>query len=238
MSDGGVWTKIWPDSVPDSVGTPEAKITAITGSGITHTYDDFVAFEFLTDGTMTVTESGYADILVISGGGGGNAGAWDGSVGRVIFGMHYLDSGSLSVTVGSGGPANTAGAFGESVLGILKTGFAGAFDTYDPAGFTSSITGSSVTYCLGGKDSPRANRGDSGRSTGVAGGSGVVIVKVKASNAANVDKSGWTEVTEAMQAAAAKKREVESKAQAKKSALQAKNEELSGATQTDIEETE
>ena len=74
-------------------------------------------------------------------------------------------------------------------------------------------------------------------STGIggAGGSGVVIVKVKASNAVNVDKSGWTEVTALMLAAAEKKRELERKAKQAAIVLEKKNEELSGATQMDIE---
>ena len=46
-----------------------------------------------------------------------------------------------------------------------------------------------------------------GEKAGAFGGSGVIIVKVKASNAANVDKSGWTEVTALMLAEAEKKRE-------------------------------
>ena len=81
--------------------------------------------------------------------------------------------------------------------------------------------------------------GGGGSSTnagvGGAGGSGVVIIKVLASNASNVDKSGWTEVTALMLAKAEKKREVERKAQQAARVLEAKNEELSGATQMDIE---
>ena len=66
-ADDGVWVKVWPEYV----GTPEAKITAITGSGITHTYGDFVAFEFLTSGSLTCTEGLVPEVLVIGGGGGG-----------------------------------------------------------------------------------------------------------------------------------------------------------------------
>jgi hypothetical protein len=71
--------------------------------------------------------------------------------------------------------------------------------------------------------------------SGEQGGSGVVIIKVKASNAANVDKSGWTEVTALMLAEAKKKRELERKAEQLTRVLEEKNEELSGATQMDIE---
>ena len=51
----------------------------------------------------------------------------------------------------------------------------------------------------------------------------------------NVDKSGWTEVTALMLAEAKKKRELERKAQQAAKVLEKKNEELSGATQMDIE---
>ena len=62
-----------------------------------------------------------------------------------------------------------------------------------------------------------------------------MILKVKASNAANVDKSGWTEVTAVMLAAAEKKRKAERKKLEAARVLEKKNEELSGATQMDIE---
>ena len=69
------------------------------------------------------------------------------------------------------------------------------------------------------------------------GGSGVVVVKVLATNASSVDTTGWIEVTAAMLAAAEKKRKAEAKKLEKKLALEAKSEELSGQTnKTDIKE--
>ena len=81
-------------------------------------------------------------------------------------------------------------------------------------------------WCLGGSggggnagnpagagDSNTGSGGGAGSVTSGAGGSGVVIIKVLASNAASVDKSGWTEVTALMLAEAKKKRELERKAQ-------------------------
>ena len=73
-ADDGVWVKVWPDSV----GTPEATITAITGAGVTHTYGDFVAFEFLTSGSLTCTEGLLDEALIVGGGGGGGGGYYAG----------------------------------------------------------------------------------------------------------------------------------------------------------------
>ena len=311
----------------DAVGTPEAEITAITGSGITHTYGDFVAFEFLTSGSLTCTEGLIPEALIVAGGGGGGTGVnsgqragGGGAGGFAAITSAYFSAATHTATVGAGGIGASisghpgangissqvgnyaavgggagAGFMGGSGsrdkgfsggsggggcigqpggLGVLNQGNAGgtgyASNPYwggggggagsvgtnatsvatgvGGSGSSSSLTGTDTTFSAGGDGSTittgasgtvnTGNGGAGGTTTGGAGGSGVVIVKVKASNAANVDKSGWTEVTAAMLAAAEKKREVERKAQAKKAALLAKNEELSGATQTDIEETE
>ena len=297
-----------------------AKLSAITGSGITHTYGDFVAFEFQTNGSFTCTEGLIPQTLVVGAGGGGGGslsaegGGGGGGGGRVaLYENALFVAGSSNVVIGEGGAGTASaayrggyttvdnflgtiafslggggGASGRGVIGNAVDGSSGggggwvsnpsdgvpgmgfdgapatgmgaggaagggAGNTPDPAtpkvggvGISLGITGSVVEYGTGGSSdiapSPTPPNLGTGGGSGYAvpgeqGGSGVVIIKVKASNAANVDKSGWTEVTEAMLAAAAKKREVERKAQAKKAALLAKTEELSGATQTDIEET-
>ena len=307
--DGGVWAKVWPEYV----GTQEANITAITGSGITHTYGDFVAFEFLTNGSLTCTEGLIPEALLVGGGGGGGNDAGGGAGGFLGLTNVFASSGSHAVTVGVGGlgtvsgvnptiggpsvflgiyspggggggwvsEAGTSGASGggngrswsglvPGILGLGNStsgtsssgggaggtgsgGVATGGNELGGPGLSSDITGATVFYAGGGNvgetstaeartaanTSGAANSGSGGGNlAATVGGSGVIILKVKASNAANVDKSGWTEVTEAMLAAAAKKREVERKAQAKKAALLAKTEELSGATHTDIKETE
>ena len=314
-ADDGVWVKVWPDSI----GVPEAEITAITGSGITHTYGDFVAFEFHTTGSFSCTEGLIPQTLVVGAGGGGGGslgaegGGGGGGGGRVALyenalfvagssnvvigaggsgassaakrgGYTTVDNflGTIAFSLGGGGGASGRGVTGNAVDGssgggggwvsspsdgVPGMGFdgaaagqgaggsagGGAGNAPDPAtlkvggvGISLGITGSVVEYGSGGDadvaPSPTPpNLGIGGGSgyavSGEWGGDGVVIIQVKASNALNVDKSGWTEVTEAMQAAAAKKREVERKALAKKAALLAKTEELSGATQTDIKET-
>ena len=344
-------------------GTPEAKITAITGSGITHTYGSYIAYEFLTSGTITCTEGTVPEALIVGGGGGGSSGGGGGGgAGGYLYATGvYLPAASHSVIVGAGGAnsidtdvehgqngtssqiadiyvsvggggggngANPSisrysqvGATGGSGggggghtgivtrsggSGITNQGSAGGVsslsaDAYGGgggggssaaagdgtgsaggaggAGTPNSITGSSVTYSGGGGGGTASGSGGAGgtggggaggasavagsagtatlggggggggvTANGGAGGSGVVIVKVLATNASSVDKSGWTEVTAAMLAAAEKKRKAELAAAEKKRtaerkklekklALEKKNEELSGQTnKTDIKE--
>jgi len=333
-----------------AVGT--ADITAITGSGVTHTYGDFVAFEFLTSGTMTCTQGLLNEVLLV-GGGGGSGGSSNQTVGaatnsqggggggggflsvpdlfvpastlNVLVGAggvldsyitsYGLQGGTSAIegitySVGGGGGGNrllrtgtvggsgggngaTTAAGGSAIPGLGNDGGAGtsggagggasaagtgtlaslAAPSLPGDGLASTITGSSVTYggggasgggstggaggggASGGPNGPgnpgtdglgggagAAGYSTTGAKVGAFGGSGVVIVKVLADNAANVDKSGWTEVTALMLAEAKKKRELERKAEQltrvleeKKLALEEKNEELSGATQMDIE---
>ena len=326
-----------------AVGT--ADITAITGSGITHTYDDFVAFEFLTSGSMTCTEGLLNEVLLVGGGGGSGGssnqtsssatnsqGGGGGGGGFLSVPDLFVPASTLNVLVGAGGLTDSYitsyglqggtsaiegitysvggggggsrmlragrvggsgggngasnGAGGPSIPGIGNDGGAGttggagggagapgtgtqaspAAPSLPGDGLASTITGSSVIYAGGGAagggttggsggggasggpngpgnpgtDGLGGGAGAAGYSTigekvGAFGGSGVVIVKVKASNAANVDKSGWTEVTALMLAEAKKKRELERKKLEAARVLEAKNEELSGATQMDIE---
>ena len=342
-------------------GTPEATVTAITGSGTTHTYGSYIAYEFKTSGTITTTEGTVPEALLVGGGGSGGCGygggggsggflqltnpylsamthnvtVGDGAAGRttpsgtnVLTGLsgdngevsrlhdYYSPGGgagnggqynvALNVVAanaglagGSGGGASgsnnggTTAAGGSGVSGIgFDGGAAAAILGAGPGGggaggaglsnsgsyiagaggpgASSSITGSAVTLAGGGggwgsttagaggssiggaggtNSAPTAGAGDTNTGSGGGGsqgsylsgdgGSGVVVVKVLATNASSVDTTGWTEVTAAMLAAAEKKRKVERKKLEKKLALEAKSEELSGQTnKTDIKENE
>jgi hypothetical protein len=71
---------------------------------------------FTASGTLTVSNSGMVDILVVGGGGGGGVGATytTGSGGGaggylLVSGTAYLQSGSHTVTVGAGGTAQNSG---------------------------------------------------------------------------------------------------------------------------------
>lgn len=84
--------------------------------------------------TITFSESGYVDVLIVGGGGGGgsggsNYGGGGGAGGVVFIENYYVDQGSYAVTVGAGGAgaATSSGADAESgedssVFGLTAIG--------------------------------------------------------------------------------------------------------------------
>ena len=238
---GGNNTSHGQNGVPSSVGG--IYFSPGGGGGATNTF------------TYNTTPS-YSNGGGNGGSGGGAAYAASGGVltgGLGVSGLGYAGGDSNSSGHGAGGGAGAAGG-----NGVVAPGATGG------AGKSSSITGTAVTRAGGGGaynagvggsggggnagnpagagDSNTGSGGGAGSVTSGAGGSGVVIIKVLAVNAASVDKSGWTEVTALMLAEAEVKRNLERKKleatrvlEEKKLDLEAKNEELSGATQMDIE---
>jgi hypothetical protein len=83
--------------------------------GFTYNY-----VEFLTNGTLTVTRGGYADVLLVGGGGSGGSGlgAGGGAGGVLYIENAYLPAGSLDVVIGNGGESAiqtvAAGANGKN----------------------------------------------------------------------------------------------------------------------------
>jgi len=175
--------------LPFSSGASAADFSnTATGSGSGYKYVRFTA-----NGTLTVTRSGIAEVLICSGGsgyinawsGGGDIDEQAGGGGDIVFGQFQLTAGSIAVTIGAGGSANnypwvTAGSV--SSLGSLASrvgrlygmGYANL-----NAGVTSSITGSSLVYGVGGTLRPSSSTyGDGGASSGQGGTNGVVIVRV------------------------------------------------------------
>lgn len=168
----------------DFSNTPTGTYT--DGSGY---YWKYMRFTSASD-TLTVTESGYFDCLIVSGGSGGWSASWNGTGGTILYGIHYLSAGSVSVVVGAGGGSGTLvyAQGGKSSLGSLiappsnahtAQDFYGAYSSGYP-GLTSSITGSSAEYAKSAIAAPRANYGDGGTESGnTNGSSGVVIVRVR-----------------------------------------------------------
>jgi len=136
---------------------------------------------YTSSGTLTVTQAGFADVLLVAGGGGGKGAQWNG-FGCWNDGYILLDVGNLTVTVGAGGAGNTASvgqnAGGASSLGnfYAQSGSASGIGT----GQASSITGSAFTYSLNAQVTRPANSGYGGNQSGsLPGASGVVIVRVR-----------------------------------------------------------
>jgi len=126
-----------------------AKISAITGTGTTYVDGDFVAYEFIDDGTVTVSDHGFLTEALLVGGGGGGGGSYygggAGGGGHLSLSGLYLPSGSQNITVGAGGAGATSsddpGYSGNaSLLGALVALGGGAGGTYiapfigDPGG--------------------------------------------------------------------------------------------------------
>lgn len=125
--DGSQWTAL-------SSGLANATITGTTGSPGTGTFTDANSiswnyYRWTGAGSITIGNAGYADVLVIGGGGaskynearlkaGGGAGA-------LRFGQLYLPTGTHTITVGAGGSgtstASLANAGSSSSIGSLLT---------------------------------------------------------------------------------------------------------------------
>lgn len=104
---------------------------------------------FTTDGTLTVTNSGKFDVLMIAGGGGGgSSSASAGGAGGAVAKCVALDSGAVSVKVGAGG----AGGFGRPVF----TGYSVA---QGRQGFPSIV---GEHYAVGGGGGGQTSAGGSG----------------------------------------------------------------------------
>jgi hypothetical protein len=181
-----------PSGVIASGGTQ----TTYTGNGTNGVSGrNYVVQRFNANGTLTVTQPGYADVLIVSGGsGGGGEYASSGAGGGITFGNVYLGSGSYSVVVGAGSTlsgatatGNPGGIGGTSYLGQYGSPLSTSYSTSGPnAPLTSTITGSSVTYAQTGT-AVTANTGNGGIKAGCCsappgalGSSGVVIVRYEA----------------------------------------------------------
>lgn len=67
---------------------------------------DWNYFKFTADGSLVVSLAGYADCLVVGGGGSGNRNGGAngaGGAGGLTYGMFYLPAGTHAITVGAGG---------------------------------------------------------------------------------------------------------------------------------------
>lgn len=91
-------------------GVPKATVTGTTGSPNvdTTTRSGKTIYKFTGSGTITVGTAGTAEILVIGGGGGAIAGG-AGAGGMLSVTGAFLESGTLTVTVGAGGGAGVNG---------------------------------------------------------------------------------------------------------------------------------
>jgi len=102
--DGAAWATVG--------GVGAANFTNVATGTYTDTGIDYKYITFTGSGSLVVDQAGFADILVVSGGGPGGNKAYYGSGGGGAGGLthsanHYLDVGTLTLTVGAGGAINT-----------------------------------------------------------------------------------------------------------------------------------
>lgn len=139
---------------------------------------------FTSSGTLTVTRSGWSEVLVVgAGNGGGGQAAWNwsrsgGAGGRIYDGLMFLEEGDISITIGtSSGSSSSIGGRSTSTGGS-RAGGGGPRppeNTGTPGGngLESFITGSPAYYGGGGGSGgagPTSGSFRSGGSGGLGGG--------------------------------------------------------------------
>ena len=167
--------------IPFSGGVGSAAISDTpTGS-----YTGYQYWSFTASGTLNVTTAGFADILLISGGGGGGTaggtshGAGGGAGGHLEYSNAYLPSGALTVTIGAGGAANINGATTSvrpyySVGGGAggHAGLAGGTGGSGGGAYGGGYTGGTSTSLLGNNGGASTFAQNGGGGGGGAGGVG------------------------------------------------------------------
>lgn len=146
---------------------------------------------FKSSGTFTVTEPGFAEVLMVAGGGAGgayngSAGCGGGGAGGVQLINTLLNKGPLVVGVGAGGTGSTGSANGSgsnTFVANLSQSIGGGFGSSGTIGFGGSSGGADggagifATSAVAGQgnkggDSPALNSGGGGGGAGGVGGSG------------------------------------------------------------------
>jgi len=132
---------------PSGVGNADfsdAATGTYTDDGIDYKYITFTA-----SGTLTVTEEGLADVLVVGGGGGGakQIGGGGGAGGHFYATDAYLPVGTLTVTVGAGGSSNAAG---DGRINGAQNGNASRLHIYAAVGGGNSDGGEDMPGNTGG----------------------------------------------------------------------------------------
>ena len=104
--DGSDWVEFssTPGAAVASATTGSPTETTITDGGIT--YD---VYQFTGDGSITFSEAGFAEVLLVGGGAGGGSRSFGGGggAGDHFLATVYVAAGTSTVTVGAGGVGNS-----------------------------------------------------------------------------------------------------------------------------------
>ena len=183
--NGSAWSAVGGVGAANVSNTPTGTYSS---GGTAYAYSEFPA-----SGTLTVTEAGFADVLVVGGGGGGAVGsgasnfaAGGGGAGGHLYELDvYLPAGSLTVTVGAGGAdgkqSPSPGYPGQpSRIGNTLVAVGGGPGEYQPGidvnGYGGSGGGGSYLNAGGTGLTGQGNDGGGGSSSGGGGGGGAGTV--------------------------------------------------------------
>ena len=175
--------------------------TGGTSSAITVGGVGYTLLAFTTDATLTVSRSGYFDVVMAAGGGGGGRGAYGGGGGGggVVQSTIYLAATTYAVTIGAGGTGtvtrNMSGfGRGSEIAGVL-TAAGGASVNYDLADGMAGGSGGGGTSGGAGTAGP-AIAGSQGKNGGTqaasAAGGGGGFSAVGANGASTTGGAGGT----------------------------------------------
>lgn len=119
--------------------------------------------KFTSDGTLTVTENGRAEVLAVGGGGQGGLviEGGGGGGGGVLLMTVYLEGPTMSVVVGAGGTGGASGGDSSIGLAVAKGGGKGGLSTAGLAGGCGG--GGSAGAFPGGAGSTQGYNGGGGR---------------------------------------------------------------------------
>jgi hypothetical protein len=101
----------------------DASVSGTTGSPTTSTYTEssinYKTYRFTGSGSITLSQGGLVDVMVIGGGGGG-ASAYGGGGGASLIREDsvYLSSGSHTITIGAGGAEGVNGSYSSIDVGV------------------------------------------------------------------------------------------------------------------------
>jgi hypothetical protein len=156
MADSAIWVKVFPTTPPADTGVGEwAEVTGGTVTEYTKADGSVMEVHTLTaNGNLTVVTPGYAEVLVVGGGGRGYSGSFRGGGGGVRSGLFTLPAGTHACTIGIDGGTNG-----------LAYGTGTTFGTLFAAG-GGGYAGGSGSKGWGGSGAG----GDSGEATGYGAG--------------------------------------------------------------------
>ncbi len=167
-----------------------ATITEVSGTFTKHPYDDWIAYEWTADGSVTTTV-GLVDALII--GGGATENNERGMPGSFIDGLVSFPGTPQNIKIGvNGGSHNFPGQ--KTIVGDTTVQGGGTYpslnvDNTTFPGVNSDITGTGKWYACGTLSPNKEGRfGDSGNST-ISAQKGVVIIRVPSANAPNVTEN-------------------------------------------------